>query len=118
MRGKVIDESIVAPACHIVEILDANDFRNALSLLELFGSHVAKTDMADESLSFEFSEHRERFLNRSLRWFHGSPNAEIDDIESLKTKISQVVVGAIDQLLAGKERKSRTCLHRDERPVS
>jgi len=57
LNSEVIDEGIVLPLRHVVEILDTNYLGNALSFSELLGSDVAHTDMADESLAFEFDEH-------------------------------------------------------------
>src|ERR1700677_4925195 len=45
LRGKIVDESIVVPVCHVVEVLDAHDVRDGLSLMELSGSDVAQADM-------------------------------------------------------------------------
>ena len=73
---------------HVIEILDANYLCNGLRLRQLSGPYVAQTDVANEPLTLEFSEHRQRFLNRSLRRFRESTNAEIHHIENVEAEIS------------------------------
>src|SRR5580698_2989530 len=58
--------------------------------------------MTNQALTLEFDECAERFLDRSLGWFHHSTNAEIDQIARLKAEVSQLVVSAVDQFLARK----------------
>ena len=89
---------------HVIKILDANDLRNGLSLRQLFGSNVAQTNVPDETFSLEFCERGQGFLNRSLRRFRESTNAEIHYIKNIEAKISQIVMDSIDELLAGKSR--------------
>jgi hypothetical protein len=60
--------------------------------------------MTNQSLTLEFREHGQRFLDRSLRRFREPSNAEIHDVESVEAKISKVVVSAVDEFLARKSR--------------
>src|SRR5262249_23611824 len=41
----------------------------------------------------------------SVRRFHDSANPEIDDVESVQAEISQVVMNAVDKVLAGESMK-------------
>lgn len=113
--------------CHVVGILDAHYLCNALSLSQLLGSNVAQTDVTDQSLTLELGEHGQRFLNGSSRRFDHCANPKIDDIKTVNTEVSKVVMNAIDKLLGapltyalgivgGKEHEARTCPHPDERP--
>ena len=56
LRGEIIDEGVIVPACHVIKILDANCLGHGLRLSELFGSNVAQTDVADEPLTLELGE--------------------------------------------------------------
>src|SRR5262249_41049971 len=100
LRGKVNDEAIVFPLCHVVEILHANYLGDGLSLSQLLGSNVAQTDLTDQPLTLEFCQHGQRLRNRSLRRFRESANPKIDDVQCVKAEISQVVMNGINQLLA------------------
>src|SRR5258705_5018584 len=104
LRGKVNDEAVIFPVCHIVEVLNAHYLCHGLSLSQLPGSNVAQTDMTDQSLTLEFREHGQRLLDRSFRWFREPSNAEIHDVESVETKISKIVINAIDEFLARQSR--------------
>src|SRR5580700_922407 len=102
LRRQLTDEAVIVAVCQVIEVLHANYLGNGLRLGQLAGGHVAHADMADEPLTLEFGEHGQRFFNRSLRGFRESANPEIDDVESADTEISQVVMNAVDELLAGK----------------
>src|SRR5262245_22785572 len=95
-----IDESIVSALCHVVEVLDANDLSDFLSFLELPGSDVAQTDVANQSLALQIGERHKRLLDRSFQWLRNSTYAQVDDVEAIDTKIPKVVMRAVDQLLA------------------
>src|SRR5579872_3449387 len=88
LRGKVIDESIVVPVCHVVEILHAYDLGNGLSLSELRGTDVAQTDVADQPLTFKLGEHTQWLPDRSLRRSHHSANSKVHDVQSVEAEIS------------------------------
>src|SRR5215469_14536944 len=45
-----VDKGIVAAVCNVVEVLDTNDLRDCLSLLELPGGNVAETDVTNQTL--------------------------------------------------------------------
>src|ERR1700678_3858554 len=58
--------------------------------------------MANQTLALKLSQHSQRFFNRPLRRSHDSPNSKVDDIQHIEPEISQIVMNAIDQLLARK----------------
>ena len=99
MRGQVVDESIVVPVRHIVEILHANDLCHGLRFGQLLGRNVAQTDVTDQSLTLEFDEFSQRFRDRSFRRFREPSNSEIHHVESVQAKISKIVVHAVNEFL-------------------
>src|SRR5215469_10213273 len=102
LRTELVDEGIVVPVGNVVEILYAHDFCNAPALGELLGTYIAQTNVANESLTLKFCEHRKRFRNRSLGRLRKSANPKINGSEGLEAEISQVVVNAVDKLLGRK----------------
>src|SRR6266404_8288868 len=76
---EIIDELIIAPVGHVVEVLDADYFGDRLSLNKLPRSDIAEAEMTDQSLLLEFGKHGQRCVNRSLFWSHSPANPEIDD---------------------------------------
>src|SRR5207244_5991835 len=64
--------------------------------------NVAQTNVTYKSLPLEVGKHGQRFLNRCFRWLGESSHPKIDDIEYIKSEISQVVVNGVDQLPTGK----------------
>ncbi len=63
--------------------------------------------MTNQALTLEFGQHGQRLLDGSLRWPHDASNTEIDDIQSVEAEVPEVVVNAVDELLAGKSRNPR-----------
>ena len=110
MLRESIDEGIVTPLCHVVEVLHANYLRDSLSLPELLGSDVADTDVTNQPLTLQFSKHRHWLLDRSLRWLHDATDAQVHHVQPIHTKISKVVVNSVDQFLAGEGMKPRFVL--------
>ncbi len=49
LRRELIDEAIIVPVRHVVEVLHADDLDNGLSLGHLLGSNVAQ-DRSGESV--------------------------------------------------------------------
>src|SRR2546426_8999607 len=63
--------------------------------------------MADQSLLLEFSKHSQRFLNGSLRWLHNSSDPKVDDIQSIESEISEIVVNSVDHFSLRKSMNPR-----------
>src|SRR5271165_5887824 len=99
---KVVDKSVVTSLRDVVHILDANNLRDCLRLIQLLGTDVAQTEMPNQSLTSELHKHRQRFFDRPLRWRHHSANPEIDQVQGVEPEIAEIVMNAIDQLLARK----------------
>ena len=97
-----VDKGIVTAVWHVVEVLDTNDLRDFLSLLELPGGDVAETDVTNQSLTLQLAKHTQRFFDGSFRWFHDFANSKVDDVERVDTEISKIVMNAVDQLLTRK----------------
>src|SRR5579872_470383 len=95
LRGQVIDESIVVPLGHVVEILHADNLGYGLRFSELLGRNVAQTDMPDQSLTLEVDEDGQWLLDRFLPRFRESADPKIDNVEMVEAKISQVVLNGI-----------------------
>src|ERR1700756_3953522 len=95
LRGQVIDESIVVPLGHVVEILHADNLCYGLRFGQLLGRNVAQTDMPDQSLTLEFGEHGQRLFDRFLPRFRESADPKIDNVEMVEAEISKVVMNGI-----------------------
>src|ERR1700691_6441808 len=63
--------------------------------------------MTNQALTLQFGKHGQRFLDGFLAGFHDSSNPKIDDIQRIETKVSQVVMEAVDELLAGESMNPR-----------
>ena len=89
-----VDKGIVTAVWHVVEVLDTNDLRDFLSLLELPAGDVAETDVTNQSLTLQLAKHTQRFFDGSFRWFHDFANSKVDDVERVDTEISKIVMNA------------------------
>src|ERR1700722_4035462 len=98
---EIINKAIVTSLGYVVQVLHADDVRNFLRLGQLFGTHIAQPEMANQSLTLELGEHCQRFFNGSVRWSHHSAHAQVDGIELVEPKVAQVVMSCIDQFLTG-----------------
>jgi len=99
LRGQVIDESIVVPLGHVVEILHADNLRHGLRFGQLLGRNVAQADVTDQPLTLELDERGQRLFDRSFRRFREPSNAEIHDVKSVQAKIPKIVVNAVNEFL-------------------
>jgi hypothetical protein len=97
-----IYEGIVIAMCQIVEVLDANDFCDSLTFLQLPGSDVAEADVTNQPLTLQLGEHGQGFLDGSFRWCHHSANSKVNNVERIDTEIPKIVVSAVNQLLTRK----------------
>jgi len=95
-----IDESVITSARHVVEILNADDLGDFLTLLELSGSHVAQTDVPNQSLALQFGKHSQWFLKGAFRRFQNRSDPQADDVEVLNAEIPKIVMNTVDQILA------------------
>ena len=71
-----------------------------LRLRQLPWSHIAQSEMTDESLALEFGEHRQRLFDGSLRRSQNLADAQIDDVESVQAEVSEIVMCRVDEFLA------------------
>src|SRR6266404_5177667 len=99
---EIIDELVITPVGHIVEVLDADYFGDRLSLSQLPRSDIAEAEMTDQSLLLEFGKHRQRFFDRSFRRFRYSSHSKVNHIQHVEPEISQVVVDGINQFVSRK----------------
>src|SRR5262249_25423472 len=88
LRSEGINEGVVFPLRHVIEVLHANYVCNFLSFRELSRSNVAQTDMTNEPFTFEFIEYGQRLRDRSLRRLHNSANSKVHDVQSIQAEIS------------------------------
>src|SRR5262249_37347622 len=102
--GKVVDEVVVFALCNVVEILDADDVGDLLRFLELPGSDVAKADVANQSLALEIGKHSDLFLDGAFDGRGDSTDAQVHDVETIEAEIAEIVLCAVDELLARKGR--------------
>src|SRR5260370_5925956 len=63
--------------------------------------------MTNQCLTLEFGQDRQRFFDRSLRWLRDSSDPKIDDVKTVESEISEIVMDGIDQLLPRKSMKPR-----------
>ena len=98
------DELIVAALRDVVEVLNADYFRDRLRLSQLAGRNCAETDMVNEALLLQLGE-RGEWLFKWLVFRSGkSAEPEIHDLQRIEAQVAQIVVYGIDNLLA------RTCV--------
>src|SRR5437879_5805885 len=58
--------------------------------------------MTNQSLTFEFGKHSQRFFDGSLHWLHESSNPKIDDIKPVEPEIPEIVMNGVNQFLTRK----------------
>src|SRR5580704_10991456 len=63
--------------------------------------------MTNQSQTLEFGQDGQRFFDRSLRWLRDSSDPKIDDVKTVESEISEIVMDGIDQLLPRKSVKPR-----------
>ena len=99
-RRESFDELVVSPLGYVIEILDADNLRHGLRLVELPGGDSAQADMPNQSLLLQFGERRERLFKGLIGWSGQAPEAKIDHVERIKLEIAQVVVHSVNDFLA------------------
>src|ERR1700693_2862646 len=104
---KVIDKAVVIPVSHVVKVLHADNLGNRLTLCHLSGADVAQAEMTNQSLTLKLRQHGQRLFDRPLGWPQHGSHPEIDDIQCVESKISQIVMNSIDQLLTRKRMNPR-----------
>ena len=85
LPGERIDEGIILAIGYIVEILDADDLGDFLSLRELLGSDVAEADVTNQTLALHVHELAERLYDRAFRRLQLAADAQVDDFEMIET---------------------------------
>ena len=99
--GKVVDERIVGALGQVVEVLDADNFRDCLRLRQLAVRDCAEPDVVNRILLFEAHE-RGEWLFKWLIFRRGeSAEAQIHHLQRLEAQVAQSVSYGIDHLLAG-----------------
>src|SRR5262249_25099469 len=97
-----IDEGVVLALRNVVEVLDADNFGDFLSFLELRGSDVAQADVANQSLTFQLGKDSDLLLDGTFGWLGNSTDAQIHDVEAFHAEIAEIVLSAGEQILTGK----------------
>ena len=100
LRGESIDESVIGPLGHVVEVLDADNLRDGLRLSQLLGGDGAEAEMPNQALLLEFGKRRQRLFERFVFRSGEAPQAQIDHIERIEAQISQVVMHRVDDFPA------------------
>jgi len=113
--GKRVDQRIILPVCDIVEILDADNWRNRLRLGDLPGGDRAYPEMLYKTLLLHFGEHIEWRRYRTWLRCIQAADPQIDDIECIKTEVREVIVNGLAELL-GSERSGPISFRVPQRP--
>ncbi len=114
---QIIDERVIATLREVIQVLDADNFRDRLRLGQLLRRHGAETDMLNEPLLLEFSE-RGEWLFKWLVFRSGEPaEPEIHDLERIETQVAQIVVYGVDDLLRASVREARSHRRRGAHPL-
>ena len=71
----------------IVEILDADNWRDGLRLDDLFGGDSTYPEVLYQILLLHFREHAERFRYRTWLRCLEATDPQIDDIECIETEV-------------------------------
>src|SRR5579863_775825 len=108
LSGQIVDELIVAALRYVVEILDADNFRNGLRLGQLAGRNCAQPDMLNETLILEFSERGERLFKWLVFRSGESAKPQIHHLQRIEAQVAQIVLYGIDNLLARARMEPRT----------
>src|SRR3984893_3811786 len=104
LTSQIADELIVAALGDVVEVLNADYFRDRLRLSQLAGRNCAETDMVNEALLLHLGERGERLFKWLVFRSGKSAGPEIHDLQRIEAQVAQIVVYGIDNLLA------RTCV--------
>lgn len=77
----------------VVLVLHARNCADAPAVCDLTRRHVAKADVSDQSLVLQFGQRGERRFERALGGAVDVEHAaEVDDLEHVETKVTQIVV--------------------------
>jgi hypothetical protein len=99
LPGQVVDQGVVLALDHVVVVLHAHNVGDRLRLCYLGGRDVAQTDVADQPLAPEVSQHRHRLGDGPLlEAVARTHRAVVDDVESVQVQVTEVVVDAGSQL--------------------
>ncbi len=60
LRCEVINEGVIGPACHVVEVVHADYLGYALSLRQLRGTDSTEAKMMNQPLVLEFGQHGQK----------------------------------------------------------
>src|SRR5271163_4679694 len=58
--------------------------------------------MANETLTFEFREHRQRSFDGCIRWLRQPSHPQVDDIQRVEPEVAEIVMNSIDYFLTRK----------------
>src|SRR5258708_17835384 len=95
---------MVAGLRDVVEVLNADYFRDRLRLSQLAGRNCAETNMVNEALLLQLGQRGERLFEWLVFRSGKSAEPEIHDLQRIEAQVAQIVVYGIDNLLA------RTCV--------
>jgi hypothetical protein len=93
-----VDHRVIAAVDDIVMILDADDRRDPLRLLELREGDVAEAEMAYQALPLELGQRGEAFLDRSFLGSLDAADAQVHRVDRIDAEVAQIVVDAGDQV--------------------
>ena len=103
------------PVSDIVEILDADNWRDRLRLGDLPGGDRAYPEMLYKTLLLYFGEHAEWRCYRTWLGCIQAADPQIDHIECTKTEVREVIVNGLAELL-GSERFGPISFRVPQRP--
>src|SRR4029077_12510064 len=94
-----IDEGVVVPVDHVVEILHTDDGRNCSRLVELLGSNIAYAEITNQSLTLQVGKHSQWFFDGTFRWPCHSSDPKVNEVQRVESEISKIVMNSVDQFL-------------------
>src|ERR1035441_8899919 len=89
---ELIYEAIIPPLCDIVEVLNADNFCDPLSLRQLVRIDIAQTEVTNQPLLLEFSKRSQRRFDRPFLRAHNTPDTKINNIENVQSQVPEVVM--------------------------
>src|SRR5206468_11950256 len=99
--SKRVDQRIILPVSDIVEILDANNWRDRLRLGDLLGGDRAYPEVLYKTLLLHVREHAEWLRYRTWLRCIQAADPQIDDIECITTEVHEVIVNGLPELVGG-----------------
>src|SRR4029077_13199504 len=98
--GQIVDELIVAALREVVEVLNADYFRDRLRVCELAGRNCAETNMGNEPRLLQLGQRGGRLFEWLFFRSGESAEPEIHDLQRIEAQVAQIVMYGVDDLLA------------------